>query len=144
MDPCGPQLQIGHQEVWGGRTQSFFMRLPGCWESESACKNYQCTWLFHGCLCWNESKLWPDLIIFLTPHNPASREACHVGIGFHIYPLIIYHRLSQINEAYQPRRRHADQNIYVIICVFIVNPPNFLLSRASQLRDAIEKTHFLH
>lgn len=37
-------------------------------------KNYLCTWLFHGCLCWNESRLWLDLIIFLPPHNPPTRR----------------------------------------------------------------------
>lgn len=37
-------------------------------------KKYLCTWLFHGCLCWNESRLWLDLIIFLPPHNPPTRR----------------------------------------------------------------------
>lgn len=66
-------------------------------------------------------------------------EACHVWIGFHIYPLIIYHCLSLINEAYQPQLGHGDQNIYSIIYVFVVNSPNFLLCRASQLSETIKK-----
>lgn len=86
------------------------MRLPGCWKSEYACKNYYCTWLFHGCLCWNESRLWLDLIIFLPPHNPPTREACHVWIGFHI-----------LSSYYLPRPGTDKWSMSVTVTKYIFN-----------------------